>query len=106
MNTNRIYNLQQATTITGFSMGKFRYPKNKEALLKAGATITKGQWRIPHTTLEQMGWIGVKPSKGVVAPPTDLEVAELKVQQLEAEVKKLTRMLEQKQPLRKRLFRK
>lgn len=104
MNANRIYTLQQASNLTGFSMGKFRYPKNKEALLKAGATITKGQWRIPHHTLEQMGWIGVKPSKNVVAPPTALEEAELKVQKLEAEVARLTRMLEQKQPIRKRLF--
>ncbi len=107
MNTNRIYTLTQAATLTGFSEGKFRYPKNKTALLNAGATITdSGAWRIPHTTLQQLGWIGVKPPKGEVAPPTSLEQAEMKVAELEAEVRRLTSLLQQSTtPTRKkRLF--
>lgn len=87
----RIYSLNQASNLTGFSLGKFRY--NKEALVNAGATITKDGYRIPHETLVKMGWLGVKAPKAVVAPPSTLELAELRIAELEAEVVELRSQL-------------
>lgn len=81
---NRIYSLKQASDVTGFSLGKFRY--HKDALMNAGATITTEGYRIPHQTLQQLGWLGVKAPKTVVAPPSLLEQAELHIKELETEV--------------------
>lgn len=101
-NTERIYSLQQAVTVTGFSAGKFRY--NKPALLKAGVTITSAGWRIPHSTLLKMGWLGVKPPKGDTPEMSALEAAELRVKQLEAEVERLTAELANRPTKRRGLF--
>ena len=85
--TNRILSLQAAADYCGFSLGKFRYPKNKTALIAAGATVnTEGHWRIPLSALEAIGWVGVKPSKTDIAPPSPLEIAELRIVELESEL--------------------
>ncbi|WP_348788464.1 hypothetical protein [Leifsonia sp. NPDC080035] len=85
--TERVYSLAQAATVTGFSLGKFRY--NKAALIEAGAKVDAEGWRIPHSTLRQLGWIGVKPPKGAVPEPSALERAELRIAELEAELASL-----------------
>jgi hypothetical protein len=90
----RIYSLNQAANLTGFSLGKFRY--NKEALIEAGATVSEQGYRIPHSTLETLGWLGVKAPKSVVAPPSALELAELRIAELEAEVAELREELTHK----------
>lgn len=68
MNTEKTYSLEEATTITGFSKTKFRY--NRELLTNNGATITPTGWTIPHSTLEQLGWVGKKPMKVRALRPT------------------------------------
>ena len=82
--TSRIYSLQQAANLTGFSLGKFRY--NKQRLIEAGATISESGYRIPHAALQELGWLGVKAPKGPIAEPTALERAELRIAELEAEL--------------------
>jgi hypothetical protein len=65
---NRVLSLQAAADFTGFSLGKFRYAKNKALLLEAGATVTEeGHWRIPVSALEAIGWVGVKAPKAEIA---------------------------------------
>ena len=90
----RTYSLRQAADLTGFSQGKFRY--QKDLLLAHGATITADGWRIPHSTLEQIGWLGVKAPKALPAAPSPLEVAEARIRELEGELEQLR---EQKRPL-------
>ena len=90
----RTYSLRQAADLTGFSQGKFRY--QKALLIAHGATITAEGWRIPHTTLEELGWLGVKTPKALPAAPSPLEVAEARIRELEAEVAQLR---EAKRPL-------
>ena len=89
--TDRIYSLQQAANLTGFRLGKFRYSKDK--LVAAGATVSDEGWRIPHTTLKAMGWLGIKAPKAAIAEPTALELAEIRVAQLEAENAELKEQL-------------
>lgn len=92
--TDRTYSLRQAADLTGFSTGKFRY--QKDTLLAHGATITDEGWRIPHSTLEQLGWLGVKAPKALPSAPSALEVAEARIRELEAE---LLALREQKRPI-------
>lgn len=101
-NENRIYSLAQAAVLTGFSAGKFRY--NKPTLIAAGVTVSDSGWRIPHTALARIGWLDVKPPRGVVAPPSPREVAELRVQELEAEVARLLAELGDRPAKKRRLF--
>jgi len=100
--TERIYSLQQAVILTGFSAGKFRY--NREKLTKAGVHISDDGWRIPHSTLAKLGWLGVKAPRGVIAPPSRLELAELRVKELEAENSKLKAELNERPARRRGLF--
>lgn len=79
----RTYSLRQAADLTGFSLGKFRY--NRELLTNNGVTITDEGWRIPHTTLETLGWLGVKPSREPLPAMSALETAEARIRELEAE---------------------
>jgi hypothetical protein len=97
---NRIYSLRQAADLTGFSQGKFRY--NKDLLIENGATVSADGWRIPHTTLVGVGWIGVKEQKAAVAAPSRLELAEARVLELEAEVARLTEELNHRPSLFRR----
>jgi hypothetical protein len=83
----RVYSLQQAANLTGFSLGKFRY--NRKQLIATGAVVSSDGWRIPHSTLKEMGWLGVKTPKAPVAEPSALELAELRVRELEAELAEL-----------------
>lgn len=92
--TDRTYSLRQAADLTGFSVGKFRY--QKDVLLSHGATITDDGWRIPHSTLEELGWLGVKTPRALPAAPSALEIAEARIRELEMEVATLR---EQKRPL-------
>lgn len=98
---DRIYSLSQAVVATGFSAGKFRY--NKEKLTKAGVVISDEGWRIPHSSLAKLGWLGVKAPRGVIAPPSPLERAELRVKELEAENANLRKQLAEK-PKKRGLF--
>lgn len=77
------YSLRQAADLTGYSLGKFRY--NKEKLLAAGATIQQDGWRIPHSTLELLGWLDNKPARTAEITLTPLQEAEQRVRELEQE---------------------
>lgn len=87
----RTYSLRQAADITGFSMGKFRY--NRELLTAHGVEIDADGWRIPHTTLEELGWLGVKPARVSAPAVSRVEIAEARVRELEAQVAELTEQL-------------
>lgn len=99
---DRIYSLSQAVLLTGFSAGKFRY--NKEKLVKAGCRVSEHGWRIPHSALAKLGWLGVKQPKGELSPPSPLELAELRVQQLEREVATLKKELAERPAKKRGLF--
>lgn len=86
MTTDVTYSLQQAADLTGFSLGKFRY--NKDKLMAAGVVVTDEGWRIPHSVLTDLGWIGKKAPKKVVTL-TPLQKAEARIAELEAEVARL-----------------
>lgn len=90
----RTYSLRQASDLTGFSQGKFRY--NKELLVQNGAIVSEEGWRIPHSTLIGVGWIGVKEPRATIAAPSRLEIAEAKVIDLEAEVARLREELDRR----------
>lgn len=89
--SERVYSLRQAADLTGFSQGKFRY--NKDKLVAAGATVSDEGWRIPHTTLQVLGWVDPSPSN--VPAPSALEIAEARVRELEVEVAALREELSQ-----------
>ena len=92
--TGRIYSLRQASDLTGFSQGKFRY--NKDLLIENGVVVSADGWRIPHSTLVGVGWIGVKKPRATIAAPSRLEIAEAKVIDLEAEVARLREELDRR----------
>jgi len=92
--TGRIYSLRQASDLTGFSQGKFRY--NKELLIENGAVVSDDGWRIPHITLVGVGWIGVKEPRAEIAAPSRLELAEARVAELELEVARLNDELDRR----------
>lgn len=83
---HRVLTLGEAVRLTGFSAGKFRY--NKTKLAEAGVTITADGWAIPMSALKDLGWLGVKPSKGEVQD-TPLSQARARIAELEAEVAEL-----------------
>jgi hypothetical protein len=82
VSADRVLTLGEAVKVTGFSAGKFRY--NKETLVAAGAMVTPTGWSIPLSALSSLGWLGVKPPKGVVTE-TPLSRALARVAELEAE---------------------
>lgn len=92
--TDRVYSLRQAADLTGFSEGKFRY--NKALLVEHGVVVDDEGWRVPHSVLVELGWLGVKQPRRVPAAPSALEVAEARVRELEVEVERLRGQVERK----------
>jgi hypothetical protein len=74
--------LTEAAEITGYSVGKFTYPKTQKLMLERGATHDNRQWKIPVSLLKELGFFeGAarrkqeplkrgRPSIGGVARPT------------------------------------
>jgi hypothetical protein len=48
--------LTEAAEITGYSVGKFTYPKTQKMMLERGATHDNRQWKIPVSLLKELGY--------------------------------------------------
>jgi hypothetical protein len=92
------YSLQQASDLTGCSLGRFRY--NREKLLGLGVQISPDGWRVPHSALVSLGWLGKEQPAKVRL--TALQRAELRIAELEEEN---TRLLTELSSRRKSFFR-
>jgi len=84
MNTveeTKMYSLQNASEVTGCSLGRFRY--NKDKLVALGTIVDDNGWSIPETALVELGWLN--PSKPAAPKKTKLELAQEEVKTLRAE---------------------
>ena len=82
----QILSLSEATSLTGFSVGKFR--AHKDELRRLGVKATRNGWEIPTPALVAFGWLA--PEK-VNAKPQRKPSATHSLSQVKAELKKSER---------------
>lgn len=82
-----VVSLRQASELTGCSLGRFRY--NRERLAELGCVVSEAGWLIPISALIEMGWLS--PSDAPASPPAmTLQSALARIEELEGEVQRLS----------------